>query len=212
MGFVGGGVMKIIPTYVSEIADDRYDNSFIGSFIYFFNKIVFSAYMGVTFSKFVHRIRGALNSMMILTMNAGFLVGYILVDFLDYYGQIKANITYPMLFLALFNFFPESPGYLLRQQQVTVREYFKFNNRFPFFLISIFFVKISQAAEQSKQFYSGVKVTPSSENGIDQQEKAYDKFENENMSLSLADFCASLICLYMSSKRNEFHNLIIIVL
>lgn len=58
------------------------------------------------FRSICYRVRGTLNSMMILFCNTGVLVGFLLANYLDYFGQIKANIMLPTLFLLLFTYFP----------------------------------------------------------------------------------------------------------
>ena len=74
------------------------------------------------------RVRGTLGSMMILFCNLGVLTGFVLANFLDYYGQIKANIMLPTFFLLIFNFFPETPEYLLKCNQKIVRSNCSSNN------------------------------------------------------------------------------------
>lgn len=55
--------------------------------------------------------------MLILVYNAGVLFGFVIANYLDYYGQIKINIILPIIFLAAFNYFPETPEYLLKRNQ-----------------------------------------------------------------------------------------------
>lgn len=112
------------------------------------------------------KVRGTLNSMLILSCNAGVLFGFVIAGFADYNMQLKINIALPILFLAAFNYFPETPEFLLKRNQ-----------------------KI--AAEKSKNFYNGFKNAPPVEmKSMVQQEKIYEKIENENEStgLSLSDF------------------------
>lgn len=66
---------------------------------------------------FCSRVRGTLGSMLILVYNAGVLFGFVIANYLDYYGQIKINIILPIIFLAAFNYFPETPEYLLKRNQ-----------------------------------------------------------------------------------------------
>lgn len=65
-------------------------------------------------------VRGTLGSLLILIYNSGVLFGFVIAEFLDYYGQIKINIILPIVFLAGFNYFPETPEYLLRRDQKIV--------------------------------------------------------------------------------------------
>lgn len=58
--------------------------------------------------------------MLILSANAGVLLGFVIANYLDYFGQIKANIMLPTLFLLLFTFFPESPEFLSKRNQKIV--------------------------------------------------------------------------------------------
>ncbi|XP_055295153.1 uncharacterized protein LOC129564928 [Sitodiplosis mosellana] len=113
-------------------------------------------------------VRGTLGSMIILFCNTGVLTGFVLASYLDYFGQIKANIMLPTLFLLLFNFFPETPEWLLKRNQ-----------------------KI--AAEKSRNFYRGLNNPPSYEmKQIDEKEKTYEKVVNDESiddGLSFSDFC-----------------------
>ncbi|XP_055295909.1 facilitated trehalose transporter Tret1-like, partial [Sitodiplosis mosellana] len=114
-----------------------------------------------------NKVRGTLGSMMILFCNGGVLVGFVLDSYLDYFGQIKANIMLPTLYLLIFNFFPETPEYLLKRNQ-----------------------KI--AAEKSCNFYLGLNNPPSYEmKQIDEKEKTYEKVVNDESiddGLSFSDF------------------------
>lgn len=58
--------------------------------------------------------------MLVLFANAGCLFGFAISLFLDYYGQIKINIIIPILFLITFHYFPETPEFLLKQNQKEV--------------------------------------------------------------------------------------------
>lgn len=58
--------------------------------------------------------------MLILTTNAGCLFGFFISSFFDYFGQIKMNLMVPILFLLTIHFFPESPEFLLKQNQRNV--------------------------------------------------------------------------------------------
>lgn len=60
--------------------------------------------------------------MMILACNAGVLFGFVIANYLDYYGQIKAHIMLPTFFLLFFTFFHESPEYLLKRNQKIVSD------------------------------------------------------------------------------------------
>lgn len=69
------------------------------------------------------RVRGTLNSMLILACNFGVLIGFIFAEFLDYAEQLKINIMLPVLFLVAFHFcIRETPEYLLKRNQTVVSE------------------------------------------------------------------------------------------
>lgn len=125
----------------------------------------------------VRRVRGTLGACLILIYNAGVLFGFVIASFLDYFGQIKINILLPVIFLAVFNYFPETPEWLNRRNQKT-------------------------AAEKSRNFYRGIKNSRALEmKKVDEQEKTYEKIENENTSLSFADFCKrTSMTLFISKK------------
>lgn len=69
---------------------------------------------------FCFRVRGTLGSILITIYNAGVLFGFVIANYLDYFGQIKINIVLPIIFLAAFNYFPETPEYLLKRNQKIV--------------------------------------------------------------------------------------------
>lgn len=103
-GMVGAALLIVIPAFTSEIADDK--------FVQF-------VWEKITFSKniFCCRVRGTLSSLLVLSCNIGTVSGFVIANYLDYHEQIKANIMLPILFLVLINFFPETPEYLLKQNQ-----------------------------------------------------------------------------------------------
>ncbi|XP_031623042.1 facilitated trehalose transporter Tret1-like [Contarinia nasturtii] len=111
------------------------------------------------------KVRGTLASMLILSCNAGCLFGFVVPIYFNYIEQIKINMMLPTLFLVLFYFFPETPEYLLKRNQKTL-------------------------AEKSTNFYRGLKNPPSYEmKQINEQEKTYEKIEQESTSISFSDFC-----------------------
>lgn len=129
--------------------------------------------------------------MLILIYNGGVLFGFVIASFFDYSGQIKINIMLPIIFLAAFNYFPETPEYLLKRNQKIVRElYFLILNFWCRLLISSLFLMQSQAAEKSRNFYRGIKNPRSLElKKVDEHDKAYEKIDSNSTSLSLSDFC-----------------------
>lgn len=52
--------------------------------------------------------------MLVLAANLGTLFGFVIANYLDFYGQIKANIMFPIVFLIAINSFPETPAFLLK--------------------------------------------------------------------------------------------------
>lgn len=127
--------------------------------------------------------------MLILIYNGGVLFGFVIASFFDYFGQIKINIMLPIIFLAAFNYFPETPEYLLKRNQKIVRELHFLVLHFWYPLLP--FLMQLQAAEKSRNFYRGIKNPRSLElKKVVEHDKAYEKIESDSTSLSLSDFCA----------------------
>lgn len=70
---------------------------------------------------FFFRIRGTLGAALILACNAGSLFAFAIPLWLGYYAQIKALMMIPIFYLIACTFFPETPEYLLKQNQKEVR-------------------------------------------------------------------------------------------
>ncbi|XP_026479970.1 facilitated trehalose transporter Tret1-like [Ctenocephalides felis] len=85
-GIAGGGIIVLVPMYVSEIADDN--------------------------------IRGALGSWLVLLINVGLLIGYLLGACVTYFWLNIILSLGPILFLILFLVVPETPVWLVRSGRV----------------------------------------------------------------------------------------------
>lgn len=75
-------------------------------------------------------IRGMLGSLLTLTANAGMVFGFVIGTYLEYYMQMKILILLPIAFLVAFNYFPETPDFLLQQQKKIVSKLMHFNAEF----------------------------------------------------------------------------------
>lgn len=60
--------------------------------------------------------------MMLLSVNIGTLVGYILSTYLDYHVVPFVGVSLPIIYFIASLFLPESAPYLLRQSRVTAAE------------------------------------------------------------------------------------------
>lgn len=167
-------VTMLIATNVYHLYAARFFSGFIGGGLY----IVVPIYV---YEISEARVRGTLASMLILIYNSGILFGFVIANYLDYFGQIKINIILPIIFLAAFNYFPETPEYLLKRNQ-----------------------KI--AAEKSRNFYRGIKNVRTLEmKKVDENDKTYEKIESESTTISFADFCnpaakkATIIALFLGA-------------
>lgn len=67
-------------------------------------------------------IRGSLGSFFILSTNFGMLLIYIAGNIFDYFTAPKVMLLLPILFLALFSIFPDTPIYLLRNHKLKEAE------------------------------------------------------------------------------------------
>lgn len=65
-------------------------------------------------------MRGSLGAMVVLGCNAGVLIAFVVASFTGYYNQIRILIAIPIIFLLIFTYFPETPEYLLKQNQILV--------------------------------------------------------------------------------------------
>ncbi|XP_039437009.1 solute carrier family 2, facilitated glucose transporter member 8-like isoform X2 [Culex pipiens pallens] len=68
------------------------------------------------------RIRGLLSSTLVFTCNAGILIMYILGDLFPYKTIPWILLAFPVLFLACFSFIPDTPFYLMQQNNYTKSE------------------------------------------------------------------------------------------
>uniref|UniRef100_A0A182P8A2 Major facilitator superfamily (MFS) profile domain-containing protein n=1 Tax=Anopheles epiroticus TaxID=199890 RepID=A0A182P8A2_9DIPT len=64
------------------------------------------------------RIRGTLGSLFILFLNIGTLVSFVMGSYLSYHMTAYILFALPIVFLALFLQFPETPQYLIRRNRV----------------------------------------------------------------------------------------------
>ncbi|KAL9706868.1 hypothetical protein quinque_010386 [Culex quinquefasciatus] len=68
------------------------------------------------------RIRGLLSSTLVFTCNAGILIMYILGDLFPYKTIPWILLAFPVLFLVCFSFIPDTPFYLMQQNNYTKSE------------------------------------------------------------------------------------------
>lgn len=68
------------------------------------------------------RIRGLLSSTLVFTCNAGILIMYILGDLFPYKTIPWILLAFPVLFLVCFSFIPDTPFYLMQQNNYTVKD------------------------------------------------------------------------------------------
>lgn len=65
-------------------------------------------------------VRGMLGSVLTLSCNSGMVFGFVIGTYLEYFTQLKVLLLLPIAFLIGFNYFPESPSFLLQQQRKNV--------------------------------------------------------------------------------------------
>lgn len=100
------------------------------------------------------RVRGSLGTLLTLSVNIGILIGYIGGTYLDYKTVPYVMMSFPILFIFLFMFMPNTPQYYLKSHQIGVRElimlscYTKTNINHDMSL---------QNAEESLRFYRSCK-------------------------------------------------------
>lgn len=119
------------------------------------------------------RIRGALASILTVATNAGVLIGFVVGNFFEYNTVPKILIVFPIVFILCYQFFPESPWYLVHRDKF-------------------------EAAEKSLRFYRNVKT-----NADQKQEEIFQmeftklkdsylitakEWANDEQSITLKDF------------------------
>lgn len=66
------------------------------------------------------RVRGALGSFVTLASNGGVVIGFLVGSYFSYENVPKVLIVFPILFIILYIFFPESPWYLIKENKFKV--------------------------------------------------------------------------------------------
>lgn len=72
------------------------------------------------------RVRGILGTLLTLSVNIGILIGYIGGTYLDYRTVPYVMMIFPILFIFVFLFMPNTPQYYLKSRQIGVRNKFKY--------------------------------------------------------------------------------------
>ncbi|KAH8248786.1 hypothetical protein KR032_003245 [Drosophila birchii] len=109
-GFTGGAGYVVVPIFISEVADSR--------FVCFRENKMHQQIF--TFSS--HRIRGALTSMVMLSVDLGILAGYIVSTYLSYHVVPFLGIIFPVAFFIANLMLPETAPYLLKRSQLSAAE------------------------------------------------------------------------------------------
>lgn len=121
-GITGGGGYIVLPIFISEISDAKC----VKPYLKVFNRSIISSLF--------FRTRGRLGSMIMVSVNTGVLVGYILATNVDYFMAPLFIIPLPICYIVGNLFLPETPFFLIR------------NGKFD-------------AAEKSFRFYKNIKQT-----------------------------------------------------
>lgn len=83
--------------------------------------MLFAFFMYMTKKKkLYYRIRGRLGSLLMLSVTIGILFGFISGTYLTYYLVPKIFLPLPLVFFALFIFFPETPQYFIQRKSFEV--------------------------------------------------------------------------------------------
>lgn len=67
------------------------------------------------------RIRGTLNTILVVATSGGTLIGFIAGHFLGYAEAPRLFLLFPILFIVSYSFMPETPYYLMKINRVKVR-------------------------------------------------------------------------------------------
>lgn len=73
-----------------------------------------------------HRVRGTLNTMLVVATSGGTLIGLLAGHFLGYVEAPRYFLLFPVLFIVLYSFMPETPYYLMKinRMEVCTRAFF----------------------------------------------------------------------------------------
>ncbi|KAH8378227.1 hypothetical protein KR093_010298 [Drosophila rubida] len=107
-GFTGGAGYLVVPIYISEVANSR----------------LVAAQITIKHNSIdlLISIRGALTSMVMLSVNLGILVGYILSTYLAYHVVPFLAIILPITYFTANLLLPETAPYLLKQRHLLAAE------------------------------------------------------------------------------------------
>lgn len=72
------------------------------------------------------RVRGALGSSLVVAGNFGIVVAFAIGTYINYHATPIIAIILNGLFFAIFASYPETPQFLLKQNQILVCYFFKF--------------------------------------------------------------------------------------
>lgn len=68
----------------------------------------------------VRRIRGQLNTILVVATSGGTFVGFVAGQFMDYADAPRIFLIFPVLFIVLCSFMPETPYYLMKTNRIEV--------------------------------------------------------------------------------------------
>lgn len=112
-GFCGGAMFVVIPLTVTEIAEDRLYKSTSNS--------IYSQKILMKFRCFAfRRVRGTLNTILVVATSGGTLIGLLAGHFIGYAAAPRIFLLFPVLFIVLCSFLPETPYYLMKVNRMEV--------------------------------------------------------------------------------------------
>lgn len=103
----------VIPLTVTEIAEDRLYKSILN--------LIYSQTFLMEFRFFAfRRVRGTLNTMLVVATSGGTLIGLLAGHFLAYATAPRIFLLFPILFIVSCSFMPETPYYLMKVNRMEV--------------------------------------------------------------------------------------------
>lgn len=103
----------VIPLTVTEIAEDRLYKSTSNS--------IYSQKILMKFRCFAfRRVRGTLNTILVVATSGGTLIGLLAGHFIGYAAAPRIFLLFPVLFIVLCSFLPETPYYLMKVNRMEV--------------------------------------------------------------------------------------------
>lgn len=117
-GWSSSSIYLTLILYSAEVANDEWVYNTIG-FHFMLRKLKFQLFF------YFASIRGRLTSFVLLSMNVGLLIAYVLGAYVQYEYIPYICVTIPIIFAVSFSMLPNTPRYHLAAGNIQVRQFCK---------------------------------------------------------------------------------------